>query len=93
ATAAMLIPIIGIVAFAMKDVYEGLGGSQVVIVGVALSASLAMSLPISTPPNAIAYSKGFIRQKDMVVTGLFVGIVGFVLGYLWLIAAGKMGIL
>lgn len=93
ATAAMLIPIIGIVAFAMKDVYEGLGGSQVVIVGVALSASLAMSLPISTPPNAIAYSKGFIRQKDMVVTGLFVGAVGFVLGYLWLIAAGKMGIL
>lgn len=93
ATAAMMVPIIGIVAFAMKDMFEGFGGSQVVIIGVALSASLAMSLPISTPPNAIAYSKGFIKQKDMVITGLVVGVIGFVLGYLWLIAAGKMGLL
>lgn len=93
ATAAMMIPLIGIVAFAMRDLFIPFGGASVVIIGVALSASLAMSLPISTPPNAIAYSKGFIKQRDMVVVGLFVGIVGFILSYLWLVFAGRVGII
>jgi len=93
ATAAMMIPLIGIVAWAMRDLFTSLGGPCVVIVGVAISASLAMSLPISTPPNAIAYSKGFIRQRDMIIVGLFVGIVGFILTYLWLPIAGRMGLL
>lgn len=93
ATAAMMIPLIGIVAWAMRDMFEPLGGPSVVIIGVAVSASLAMSLPISTPPNAIAYSKGFIRQRDMVIVGLFVGIVGFILSYLWLTFAGRVGMI
>lgn len=93
ATAAMMIPLIGIVAWAMRDMFELLGGPSVVIIGVAVSASLAMSLPISTPPNAIAYSKGFIRQRDMVIVGLFVGIVGFILSYLWLTLAGRVGMI
>jgi len=92
ATAAMMIPLIGIVAFAMRDLFAPLGGPSVVIIGVALSASLAMSLPISTPPNAIAYSKGFIKQSDMVIVGIFVGIVGFILSYLWLPLAGRLGL-
>lgn len=93
ATAAMMIPLIGIVAFAMRDLFEPLGGPAVVIIGVAVSASLAMCLPISTPPNAIAYSKGFIKQRDMVIVGLFAGIVGFILSYLWLTFAGRVGMI
>jgi len=92
ATAAMMIPLIGIVAYAMRDLFAAFGGPSVVIIGVALSASLAMSLPISTPPNAIAYSKGFIRQKDMVIVGIFVGLVGFAIGYGWLVLAGRLGL-
>lgn len=34
-----------------------------------------MSLPVSTPPNAIAYSRGEIRTDDMIVTGGIVGIL------------------
>jgi len=35
-----------------------------------------MSLPISTPPNAIAYATGEIPQSAMASTGLVVGVVG-----------------
>lgn len=46
---------------------------------IAIGASLAMALPISTPPNAIAYSTGAAKTSDMVRAGLIVGIVGLVL--------------
>ncbi|MBF0169982.1 MAG: SLC13/DASS family transporter [Nitrospinae bacterium] len=41
-----------------------------VIVG--LASSTAMALPISTPPNAIAYGSGAFTGKDMLKTGLLV---------------------
>ncbi|ASV09378.1 sodium:sulfate symporter [Leptospira interrogans serovar Canicola] len=50
-----------------------------VCLGIALSASLAMSLPVSTPPNAIAYSVGGIEIKDMIQAGLPIGILGLIL--------------
>ncbi|ABJ75795.1 DASS family sodium-coupled anion symporter [Leptospira borgpetersenii] len=49
-----------------------------VCLGIALSASLAMSLPVSTPPNAIAYSVGGIEIKDMICAGLPIGIFGLI---------------
>ncbi len=55
---------------------------------VALCCSLAMSLPVSTPPNAIAYSWGTVRTKDMVGPGSAVGLCGFLLilaGFWWII--------
>jgi sodium-dependent dicarboxylate transporter 2/3/5 len=42
---------------------------------VALPAGLAFTLPVGTPGNAIAYSSGFLRLRDMLVPGfLLVGI-------------------
>ena len=52
-----------------------------------------MCLPISTPPNAIAYSTGLVKQNDMLKVGLTVGIITMVLGYSLLFAVGKMGLL
>lgn len=46
---------------------------------IAIAASLAMALPISTPPNAIAYSTGAVRTGDMVRAGLVIGAVGLLL--------------
>lgn len=46
---------------------------------LAISCSLAMCLPISTPPNAIAYSSGEVTTKAMAINGLIVGLVGVVL--------------
>lgn len=46
---------------------------------VAISTSLGMSLPISTPPNAIAYSTGMVKVKDMAIAGVIVGLVSTIL--------------
>lgn len=93
ATAALLIPILVAVATGMGPQLEPFGGAATLIIGLALSASFAMALPISTPPNAIAYSKtGFIKQKDMALVGVFVGVISLVIGYLVLIFAGTAGL-
>ena len=47
-----------------------------------------MTLPISTPPNALAHSTGFINTKQMAIVGLIVGVVGIVLAYLMLVFIG-----
>ncbi|WP_442866951.1 SLC13 family permease [Actinomyces sp. B33] len=46
---------------------------------LALGCSLGMCLPISTPPNAIAYSTGTTPTREMVVVGVVVGLTGIVL--------------
>jgi solute carrier family 13 (sodium-dependent dicarboxylate transporter), member 2/3/5 len=49
--------------------------NQVAIV-VGLAASTALLLPVSTPPNAIAYSTGLVQQKDFLPGGLLIGLLG-----------------
>jgi solute carrier family 13 (sodium-dependent dicarboxylate transporter), member 2/3/5 len=46
---------------------------------IAVGASLAMALPISTPPNAIAYATGVVTTRDMVLTGFLIGAIGLVI--------------
>ena len=52
---------------------------------VGLSASTALFLPVSTPPNAIAYSTGFIEQKDFQFGGALIGLLGPALIILWVL--------
>jgi len=58
-----------------------------VLVGVAFACTLAMPLPVSTPPNAIAFSSGEITVKDMLLPGTIITITGLVLalttGHWW----------
>ncbi len=42
---------------------------------VTFGASIAFMFPISTPPNAIVFSSGYIRMKDMVRAGILLNIV------------------
>ena len=91
ATAALLIPILTVVCSGMGDKLTSIGGTQTILIGVAVAASCAMSLPISTPPNAIAYSTGLIQQTDMVKAGLTVGIISMVIGYAVLITFCRLG--
>lgn len=93
ATAALLVPILAVVCSGMGENLAGIGGSATVLIGIALSASSAMCLPISTPPNAIAYSTGLVEQKDMLKVGLTVGVITMILGYALLFFIGKAGLL
>ena len=88
ATAALLIPIMiamgkGLMESSNADVFMAFGGQAGLSVFVAVCASVAMCLPISTPPNAIAASTGMVETKDMTKVGLIVGIAGLVLGFFW----------
>ncbi len=80
ATAALLIPILATVCSGMGDSLKG-GGSAIMIIGVAIAASSAMCLPISTPPNAIAHSTGLVKQNEMLKIGIIVGVISLVFGY------------
>ena len=92
ATAALFVPILAIVGQNMEAL-NAFGGVSTLLIGVAICSSVAMVLPISTPPNALADATGLIKQKDMVRTGLLMGLFGLLLGYVVLILCGKYGIL
>ncbi len=74
AAANILVPI-GIVV--------GAGAEAATVVPLALGASAAMCLPISTPPNAIAYGTGQISSADLIQGGLWIGILAPLLATLW----------
>ncbi|MBQ6254068.1 MAG: SLC13/DASS family transporter [Bacteroidales bacterium] len=93
ATAALLMPILVVVCTAMGDKLTSIGGATTVLIGVAIASSSAMILPISTPPNALAYATNLIQQKDMARMGVIVGVFSIVLGYLVLIGASALHIL
>ena len=88
ATAALLMPILAVVCSAMGDTLGSIGGTATVLIGVAIASSSAMVLPISTPPNALAYATNMVKQNDMAKIGIIVGIISMVLGYglLYLVA-------
>lgn len=92
ATAALLMPILAVVCRAMGNKLDVIGGTSTVLIGVAIAASTAMCLPISTPPNAIAYSTGLIEQKDMLKAGLTCGLISIILGYGLLFLVGELHI-
>lgn len=90
ASANLVVPILVVVGTAMKDNpdFIALGGVPAMIVGIAIAASVAMCLPVSTPPNALAHSTGMITTKQMATVGIILGVVGLILGYLMLIFIG-----
>jgi sodium-dependent dicarboxylate transporter 2/3/5 len=57
------------------------------LLGTAFACSMAMPLPVSTPPNAMAFSTEQISVADMVRPGLLLTIAGvalaFTTGYWW----------
>lgn len=93
ATAALLMPILAVVCTAMGDTLSSIGGTATVLIGVAIAASSAMILPISTPPNALAFSTNLVKQNDMVKIGIIVGVISLLIGYSALYLIGILGLL
>jgi sodium-dependent dicarboxylate transporter 2/3/5 len=81
ATANLMIPII------MQIPFTGTSALIPVVIGATFAASSTMPLPVSTPPNAMAFSTGELRIKDMLIPGSIITLVGgmviFTILYLW----------
>lgn len=86
ATAALLVPILCAVSkgLSANPAFDAFGGTKAMVFFVAVCASHAMLMPISTPPNAIAYSTGLIKTKDMIKVGGIIGVIGLVFSFFWL---------
>lgn len=57
---------------------------------IGLSASCALFLPVSTPPNAIAFSTGLIKQSEFRLGGMIIGFLGPILSMLWILAISPL---
>lgn len=69
ASAALLVPVFATIS-------EALGVSPVILsVLIAVAASCAFMLPVATPPNAIVFATGHIKQQEMLRVGMVLNIV------------------
>jgi sodium-dependent dicarboxylate transporter 2/3/5 len=76
ATSTVLIPL-------GMAILVGLEKEIAIIIGMA--SSTALFLPVSTPPNAIAYSTGLLNISDFRIGGLVVGLLGPLLIIVWVL--------
>lgn len=91
AAAALMVPILAAVGKGMGSALDEYGGIGTLLIGIALSASFAMALPISTPPNAIAYSTGLIKSSQMCTVGVIIGVIALAIGYTLMVFIGRTG--
>lgn len=77
ASAALLVPIFYSIATQM-----GLP-EQVLVFVIGIGASCAFMLPVATPPNAIVFGSGLIKQKEMMNVGILLNILCVVLVAVW----------
>ena len=92
ATAALLMPIMasvaaGMVAGGSMDAPGAIG----LLVTIAFASSLGMALPISTPPNAMAYATGHVEQKGMAISGTILCLIGLALSIGLMALLGSVG--
>ncbi len=76
ATSTMLIPLGMAILVSLK--------LEIALI-IGLASSTALFLPVSTPPNAIAYSTGLLEQKDFRIGGLLIGLLGPALVIFWVL--------
>jgi len=60
------------------------GNELIACLTVGLSSSCALFLPVSTPPNAIAFATGKLEQKDFRKGGLLAGVIAPAFIVIWL---------
>lgn len=83
AAANILLPLVSAVAVVLGESTPVLA-----VVTVALSASLAMCLPVSTPPNAIVFASGLLKSRDFWLMGMLAGVFGplLILGWIYFVS-------
>ena len=57
---------------------------------VVLAVSLAFSLPVSTPPNALAFASGRLSVRDMAPLGALLNVACCAVVFLFLFTTGEV---
>ena len=52
-----------------------------IVLATTIACSMGMALPISTPPNALAFGTGLFETKQMAKPGMVMAVLGLVLSY------------
>lgn len=76
-TTSLLVPIA--ISLGTSGVLAGPGSLAVIAIGIAIASSYGMSLPISTPPNAIAIASGAVETPQMAKVGVVMAIFGLII--------------
>ena len=72
AAAALMVPLFGTVG-------DGLGmPPHLLPLVIGIGASMAFMLPVATPPNAIVFGSGYVRQKEMIRAGFWLVIASVI---------------
>lgn len=90
ATANLLLPLVAALGASMPSLIP-FGGQVGLILAVTFSASLGMSLPVSTPPNALAFASGHIKNTQMLKVGVVIGTVGLLVIFAMLFVLTQVG--
>lgn len=69
ASAALLVPIFAAIAEQMNI------PPQLLVLIIGIGASLAFMMPVATPPNALVYGTGHVRQRDMIKAGIVLNLI------------------
>lgn len=74
------VALVNIFAPIIAGVSDGIGVDFLELgIPVALASSCAFMLPISTPPNAIVYSSGYVKVIDMIKAGILLNLLSILL--------------
>lgn len=76
-TTALLVPIA--ISLGTSGALGDVGSMIFVAIAIAIASSFGMSLPISTPPNAIAIATGLVTTPQMARVGIVMAVAGLVL--------------
>ncbi|KKW68585.1 anion:sodium symporter [Lampropedia cohaerens] len=77
ASAALLVPVFAAIAVEMGMPRE------VMVLVIGIGASCAFMLPVATPPNAIVFGTGLIRQREMISVGAVLNVFCVAVITLW----------
>jgi sodium-dependent dicarboxylate transporter 2/3/5 len=78
-SAAILVPIMLSIAntFSPESKYP-------LVLGVGIAATCAFMLPVATPPNALAYGTGLVKQRQMISAGFLLNCFAIAVIWLWI---------
>ena len=80
ATSNLILPLVAALGTSIISLGP-LGGNKMIVLATTISCSMSMALPISTPPNALAFATGTLETKEMAKPGVIIAIVGLILNY------------